>query len=226
MKPNQKLNDLLSEVVHSEKTDSILKSWVNTLADEELRNEMASTLQADFKIDKGSSKKSKTVRLRTWITAAASIAILISVFFYKQNMADPDVLAAQYLQTQFVEHPGNSKGFAQVNSFRSEAILAFNEEAFLKAAENFEKITEPTQEDIYYLGLSFLKTGQYSKASESLEKCLSEGSRFKEEATWFLAISLILEGKEANSKVLLEEIKKVDWQYEKAQKLIKTLSAK
>ena len=64
----------------------------------------------------------------------------------------------------------------------------------------------------------------FQKANQELQALLDIESSFYEEVRWFLAISEIKLNDLSAAKLLLNEIKVKEWNYEKSQELLKSLN--
>lgn len=221
MEENNKIEEFLSDTTDMEKMEDILKMWITRTKDEELRKELSKTLDNRYGVKRKAKKGVVLRHLRQILAIAASLALLFTVYMFNQNDVPADTLATQYLDSQTIQHPGGFKGVANFDSSRTKGIMAFNEGDFKKAALQFEEIVSPNEEDLHYLGLAYLKNGQYQKAIENLKKGAVKTSRYREEANWFLSLAYLLDGQDANAKYWLDQIKKGDWQFEQAQDLLK-----
>lgn len=223
MGQNEKTHNFLYGKVSPEEDDETLNLWVKKIMDTELRDHMDQTLENIYNVKRKNEKGFVLRYLRPLLATAASIALLVSLFIGYQNNISPESLATEYIVAQTLKHPGSSKGISQPNLYRTDGIMAFNSGDYEKATLSFEKIELPNLEDSYYLGLAYLKTGNLANAIEELKKCTHESSRFKEEANWFLALALVLEGKNVAAQQQLYTISKDAWKYAEAQELLKRL---
>ena len=221
MEENNKIEEFLSDTTDMEKVDDILKTWITRTKDEELREELSQALENRYGVKRKPNKGIMLRYLSPILTIAASLALLFTIYMFNQNDVSADTLAQQYLSTHSIQHPGGFKGAANFDANRAQAIMAFNEGDFEKAALQFDEIASPNEEDLHYLGLAYLKNGQYQKAIENLIKGAEKTSRYREEANWFLSLAYLLDGQDANAKYWLDQIKKGDWQFEQAQDLLK-----
>lgn len=223
MQENNKLKEFLAEGTDMDKVDDTLKIWVTQTMDEELRDELAQTLNEEYGLKRTAGKSFVLRHIRPILATAASLALLISLYMVNQNDITPNALATQYLNSQTIQHPGSFKGAAASDMNRTKGIVAFNNGDFDEAALEFEKIVAPNEEDSHYLGLAHLKSGHYQKAIEHLKKGALENSRFREEAHWFLALAYFLDGQDTAAKQQLRQIREGEWQFDKAQELLKKL---
>lgn len=223
MKQDKKAQEFLNEETSLDKMDNTLKEWVGRVMDDEIRTEISNSLKDDFGITRTPKKVFVLKHIRPILATAASIALLVSIVLFNQDNIAPDALAIQYLSAQQLQHPGGSKGTSLPDANRTKAIKAFNEGDFAKAVGDFKKIESPRDEDSYYLGLAYLKTGQYQNAIETLQNCTKESVRFEQETNWFIALSLLMDGKYMDAERKLEQIKQGDWKHDEANELLKSI---
>ncbi|MEM0940135.1 MAG: hypothetical protein AAF600_20420 [Bacteroidota bacterium] len=224
MQENHKIKRFLSEVTDMNKLDEILKIWVTQTMDEELRDELSQTLNDQYGVKRTTGKGLVVRFIRPILVAAASLALLATLYVVYQNSVTANTLAMQHLESQTLKHPGGLKGVAKSDANRTRGILAFNNGNFEKATLQFEKIALPNEEDVHYLGLAYLKNGEYQKAIENLKKSTSEVSRFREEANWFLSLAYLLDDRDKDAIDQLEQIGKGEWRFDEARKLLKKLN--
>ncbi|BFP42459.1 hypothetical protein FGF1_33040 [Flavobacteriaceae bacterium GF1] len=223
MQQNERIKEFLAKGTDMAKLDDTLKIWVTQIKDEELRDELSQTLDERYGVKKTPEKGFVLRYIRPILATAASLALLVTLYMVNQNDVSPHALATQYLDSQILQHPGGFKGIAKSDLNKTLGIRAFNNGDFEKAILQFERIASPNEEDIHYLGLAYLKNGQYQKAIEQLKNGTSETSRFQEEANWFLSLAYVLDGEDKAARYRLGQIEKGEWQFDEAQELMEKL---
>ncbi len=212
----------------SEETkDALLNRAVNKMLDKQLQSEIEVGLSADQPIS--ITKKEPFARrrwLRIVIAAAASIAVLIVAYINLSDTGDITVLTSKYLSEDLPTHPGVEKGAGeQATKIRNDAIKAFNDQNYTLSGNLFKQISKKGEEDNYYLALSSLYAGQYSEAIQVLQKNLQNpNSKYVQEMNWYLASAFILNDNKEQATQQLEQINPGNWNYDKAQKLLRKLS--
>ncbi|MFY7670129.1 tetratricopeptide repeat protein [Tenacibaculum sp. MEBiC06402] len=155
-----------------------------------------------------------------WIySAAASIAILLSVYlFYPSSEATYE---------EYIEYPTVNfvtRGSEQKNLI--DAQNAFNDKNFDKAIELLSKALneDPTNTELkLYQGFSFIEINRFQEA-ETVLKPISEGNTsYKYTAIWYLALSNLKQEKHSECKALLTQLPEEFTQFKKAQKLLQNL---
>lgn len=218
-------HDFLSPTTEPKEVDKVLGQWLNCTLDQELRQQFGQNLEQRFNIKKPMKKKGGVRALmRPFLAAAASIALLAVLYVANQDNVTVENMATEHIVSQNLKHPGNSKGVSLVNPHRLAGITAFNNGDYGKAADGFQKIEAPTLEDTYYLGMAHLKNENYPLAIETLKNCAHSGSRFRQEANWFLSLAYIVQRENTKAIQQLAKIETNDWNYLEAQKLLKKLN--
>ncbi|MEM9361457.1 MAG: tetratricopeptide repeat protein [Bacteroidota bacterium] len=221
----KKLHHLISEELSEKETDEIMGALVTQQMNAELRQRLAHTLKEKHGIIRSAERGNGKIKYLNYMLAiAASITVLIALVFYPNWAGDsPQVLAQQYLSEQPLSHPGTFKGATVVDEQRTQAIVAFNQGDFTKAATHFNALEAPTAEDRYYLGLAYLKNGDYEQAVPLLVESKTKGKRFTQEAQWFLGLAHLALGNTESAINELKAIGKDEWKYKEAVSLLEQI---
>lgn len=161
----------------------------------------------------------KVVLMRPWyFAAAASVAILFSLFFfdYTQNPSFNDY-----------NHPGQAHFTERSNTNVDlvQAEKAFNDRKFKEAVPFFEAILKnnKTAEIQYYYGVSLLQTIEYQKAEAVFNELKSGSSVYKEKALWNLALLKLKQKDYKGCKQILQTISQDYEDYDEVQELLDAL---
>ncbi|NAS11854.1 tetratricopeptide repeat protein [Poritiphilus flavus] len=217
---DKNLQRFIDDKTSDEEADALLEVWITKTKDAELRTEASSILQKDYGLGRNPKKGGKLKYLRP-LLVAASLALLFSMFFINRDDFSATELAAQYVDTESLTHPGNSKGVTELDTNRTRAIVAFNNTDFNLAIVHFNQIKTTSEEDKYYLGLAYMKSGQIQQAIDTFEEVGERNDvRFRQEINWFLALSHLLNGNTPKATESIKNIQNGDWKYDDAQKLL------
>ena len=105
----------------------------------------------------------------------------------------------------------------------SRAEQAFNNKDYATAALQLEAFLEGEPDDTearYFLGISYLETGQYDKADRLFRQLLEGNSAYTYEGAWYLALSFLRQGNTTATREYLERIPEGSDRYGKAQELL------
>jgi len=203
MKNSLNLND--------DKMDSFAKATVKYNVEKQLRSKYDKIL-AEKK--EKASRKGKVIKMSSFLkVAVVVIAVLGSVFLIQETLYDSSSQSiAQNFLDQTVIH-GNPditrKGVSTATQLQREANDAYTHQDFALAIAKYEEHkthNEISSLDQFYLGISHLKTKNYSEAIEQFEKLkVTENIRI-EEVDWLLGLALVLSDQEKKAISILEEI--------------------
>lgn len=164
------------------------------------------------------SKKSKVVSFKPWqYTIAASVAILVGMFFF------------QNINPSFDDYnnPENAY-FTERGSFNENlklAEVAFNAKKYNEAIPYFEAILKVNKspEVQYFYAISLLEDNQLQKAETNLLELKSGTSIYKNKAIWYLALSKLKQKEYKSCKEILLTIPDDFEDYEQVQDLLNDL---
>ncbi len=174
-------------------------------------------------------RKGRTIYL--WIGAVAAAVVLLFLaypLFFNASEADYQQLADNYLQQDFFQNQEISKGDQDIEILEFNAATAYNNKEFEIAIDNYEKIVETEaakDHHIFFLGLSYLYTGNYPETIGILSNYVENDTRssFKQEAPWFLALAYVKNNEPEKARPFLEQVKNGTWNRQKAIQLLKKL---
>ena len=124
--------------------------------------------------------------------------------------------------------PNKNKEEVAYTEFLEQAMIRFANGQFTRALADFEIILGNYPNDanaLFYGGLSAYNSGAYSKAEELLKKSHESSiSTFSEESEFYLAKSLLAQGKSVEAEELFHAVvAKRGFYYEQAKALLKTI---
>jgi len=131
------------------------------------------------------------------------------------------------LYQQYAMHPIAS--FATMGSTQQNltaAATAFNKKDYLEASRLLALASKnnPQREDIrFFLGISYLETGQVQQAISVLTPLKSVNSSYNDDATWYIALAYLEQIQLDKCRNLLQQILESSSHYEHALKLLSKL---
>lgn len=232
----QLLTEYKNNLLSTSDTEGIEKKMIDAISERELKQKWAKMLAAEG-IERSSAdttpvrKISGNRSIIIWRYAAGIAASFLFVAVMWQLVGSfsktSSELADEFLQTNRFESPSVRMGTNEDTKNWEEAKNAYRDAQFEKAIAALEAIPHPSNEQLFYLGLSNLyqDSPNYEKAAYYFRSNLERReSNFKDESRWFLALSLIKMNEKAEAKVLLEQLnKKGGWKSKEAKELLKTL---
>jgi tetratricopeptide (TPR) repeat protein len=205
------------------------QEMLEQLQDYELRKKWTAQLAADQGITREqASVKTRLRPIRPLLAIAATIALLLTVGYFIMPMdSGAQQLTAQYLAEPF-PNSEERKGSEEVMELKTSAIAAYAAHDFKQAAilrqSLVEQVDTPTQNDYFYLGLSYLyqQPAQPDQAIVYLQKAVSfDKSTLMEESSWYLALAYLDAGQKENARQQLQQIvERQSWQWENAKILL------
>jgi len=199
-----------------------LSKLIKQYHDDELRDKWESIVDKEPLPHTTRNKKNTFGKIVLAILLIAMTAfILLNLMPTKE--IDPSQFAMKELN-QKINHPGLTKGSVTDTDNRSQAIIHFNAKDFEKAIVNFSNIENQNTEDSFYLAMSHLYTKEYNRAAQLLGPIADSESILNQEAKWYVSIAHTLNKSTAKARTTLREIQPNDWNYKKAQELLKGLT--
>ena len=214
-----------------EETDRILGRVIEAKFDAELKKDWEQKLQMEFGISKTPRKEGRVRSLgrRNWLylaAIAASILLIIVALnlFVTPSPENPQSLAMSYIENTDIHHPGATKGLeTETETTRQSAIEAFNAGQYPAAAQLFSAIAEKTEQDRYHSALASLLSQNYDESIAQFRQLSTASSTYQEEINWFLPIALLLDNQKVEAQEMLAAIQAGEWNFENAQKLLKSM---
>jgi hypothetical protein len=180
-------------------------------------------LEREGFFNKGAKKAAKFFTLRRLIYAAATF-LLIVVSWWVFQSPNEDQLFAQYydgLPAEQITESMGEIGFGGgkddeselgtiMESYKSESGSQFIDKAnqYISNYPNSAYIKELN----FYISLSYLNSGEYDLAITELSKLQDNPEfEFRNKAKWYLALAYLKTDQRAEAKLLLESLKKVNY---------------
>ncbi len=158
-----------------------------------------------------------TLRRFAALVVVGLLAYFLYTFLVPSTTPLPDYLAER--------HPSPTVVMGQQESKQQHwdlAITAYRSEKYDLVVEELKKLPSLTDEQRFYLGLSYLyqEPSLAINAIESFEPLFLKSGDFREEALWFVALAYLEKGDKEAAKELLERIVQEDsWNVEKAKEV-------
>ncbi len=164
-------------------------------------------------------KKTKVFKLKPWkYAAAASIALLFGLFFFKYQSNPSFEDYNQFEQASFTE-----RGTLDANLNQAED--AFNAKKYQEAISFFEAILleNRSAEIQYFYGVSLLETNKIQEAEAVFTDLKAGNSIYKNKAIWSLALAKLKQKNYNACKALLQTIPSDYEDYDRVEELLKKL---
>ncbi|MBQ0735566.1 tetratricopeptide repeat protein [Aquimarina celericrescens] len=222
-----KLEKLVSGTLSETEEDSLLQEIIRKKQDRALRNRWEQELENKHGIKKVEDYGVRVISYKKYVSAFVTVAACFAIFFgirFFNQESTAETLAINYLHDQEILHAGSYKGAAKEDTFRFEAMKAFNSNEYEESIINYNKLDHKTEEDTYYLSLAYLLGGQYNEAALNFEKLSVYSKDYEQEINWYLALSYLLNGQNDKAKLRLRKINDNEWNYNKALKLLNSLN--
>ena len=162
--------------------------------------------------------KIKTRNLVTYLVAA-SVAIMLGIFTFNQFSAPSYNDYANYGAISLTVRGEN-------DALLKTAEIAFNNKDFAKAEQAFKLLDakgETNTELQFYRGIANIELNNFEVADAILNTLKNGTSSYKDDATWYLALSLLKQGKNDACLTILKSIPNDADHYSTVQKLIRKL---
>ncbi len=173
------------------------------------RNELKQILKETSETYAKEKGGAKIVRFSTrkWLAAAASIALILSLFFLlKDRILPSDELPSYAALEQHTPLALTQMGGA--DTYASQAEAAFNKGDYQTAASALQAYLREKPDDRVaqlYLAISLIETGKQKEARQWLEPLLQTVD-FKEKAIQYMALSYHKEGKDEEAQAWLKKL--------------------
>ncbi len=217
-------------------TEGVEKKMIEAIVEREQQQKWATLLAAEG-IHKSSAetaqplKGARTINMWRYAVGLAASFLLVAVVW--QNMGTTSKTALQladnYMTTDRFESPSVRMGTNEDTKNWDEAKNAYRDAQFEKAITSIGAIPNPTTEQLFYLGLSYLyqKEPDLEKAAFYFTSNLERrDGNFKDESRWFLALTLIKMNKKEEAKSILQQLLRMGengWKSKEAKKLLEKL---
>ena len=203
---------------------------LDALHDRQLRRRWQQQLSDEHQMPARRPRTSIIRKLRPWLAVAASLALVLSVFYWwPVTPQDHSALLSEHLARPFPNSEGR-KDEIIIDSLRAQAIAAYTDGNFTEAAQLREQLVRRDsaiiEQDVLYLGLSYLyqQPPQGQAAIPYLERASQwPAGEFTAESRWFLALAYLQAEQMSAARQVLEQIAASNWRDEEAEALLKQL---
>ena len=209
------LDDHSKTLEKDEMTESILKEYYE---DEKLKAHWKNILAAEFKSEKESSDLGKRrsngkSRNKNGIAIISIVFLIIisSLIWSLTRTAQEsklDILLAEHYND--VVTRDLVKGPSDIILLRESAFDYYNKKDYTSAISQFEQfnsIENISEEDAFFLGLSYLYDRQPHKAIEQLKSIMeNKDSQRLDSVIWFLGLAYADKGDSVNARYYLEKV--------------------
>lgn len=207
-------------------TDHLMRSKY----DNDRQHKWAKRLDDEYQVNRHTIKSTSYSKMYWWgIGVAAAAAVLFLVIpVLNTNTASYQQAVDDLLTADFYENRDRLKGDQDINRLNILAVNAYNEKDFSTAIEYYEEIVETglaNDEHYFFLGLSHLYAKHYNAATQHLKEVMqvNANSKFQQETRWFLALAYLKQQDVELGRNQLLQIKVKEWNYQKAQALLKLI---
>ena len=216
--------------ISPEELERTSERFLQEMFEDELRRKWRKRLKDEHQLDRG-AHSNRRIALR-WIAGIAATLLLALVGWQLLLPEAPqkEELLAQYLQDHYTDAITRKNGEIS-NQLRQEAISAYNEKDFGRAAALRQQLLAEglaiTKDDYFYLGLSYLYQ-QPPNTEQAIQWLLQAqampGRKYALEGKWSLALAYLAQGNDNQARPLLEElVEDQQWKAEEAAELLRLL---
>ncbi len=154
--------------------------------------------------------KNRFVLSKKWLVAA-SISLMLSFlgtvyFFNSDGNSNEELYAAYFAPYSNVEYPITRS--ETLHNIKRNAFIAYEMGDFSKAEKLLNKAYEESKniELLFYKGISLLSQNKQQEGSGILQFYLTQGTKYRTQANWYLALSNLQLGKKERAKKYLLEV--------------------
>lgn len=188
----------------------------NKFGNENQRNAFKENLKSISKTHFKTSKPKVIAFKPMYYAVAASVAVLIGLFFFNQN---PNFEDYNQQEVAYFTERGD------VNIDLKQAEVAFNAKNYKEAIPLFESVlnSNKTPEILYFYGVSLLENDRIKDAETVFNELKSGNSIYKNKAIWSLALSKLKQKEYKSCKEILLTIPDDFEDYDQVQELLNEL---
>ena len=213
----KEINSSLSSRFSNYDEENKLRNTLEDLGNFHIKNNSKLKL-----VEQAAKPKTKVFSIKkyTKYLVAASVILFASILWMNSDKKAPNYYDYnQFEQIDLVVRGDN-------NSHLIEAQNAFNAKDFLKASKEFKILLKEDKTKVelqLYLGICLIEQNKFQLADEILSGLSKGNSIYKNEATWYLALSKLKQKDYKTCNDLLKTIPKDTEKYAQAQNLLDKL---
>lgn len=139
--------------------------------------------------------------MKKYISVAAGLLLVVSLTYLSLFNGTGEIDGAKVFDQYYQTYPNIAMGAERgtsidLTNLRPQAYYAYDMGNFSQAESTFEKLveSEKTASNYFYLGLSNIETGNLESAKNNLNTVINNYDEYKEQAQWFLALTLMKSG--------------------------------
>jgi hypothetical protein len=211
------LHAFLNDEMEDEEMEQFAKEIIYQKFDEDNRAEISQILAKDYGVErnKNTNRRFRLTPLYRVIAIAASLALLIGLFFYLRDINTPkyEQLADAYIKELPImsDQLVARKDDTNVEEIRLKANEAYIEKEFEKAVGYFNQLQDQgdiNTYDQFYLGLSYLRkeAAEPQRTIALLTQVQSAIPAFQQEINWVLSLAYLKNEQEQEAVKLLQSI--------------------
>ncbi|MEN0004337.1 MAG: hypothetical protein AAF798_09345 [Bacteroidota bacterium] len=200
--------------------------WLKKQHKEQLQQEWKTLIKQQEPLP---AQKIRTLTVVKWAAGlAASLLIGMAFLSWFNSSPSPATLAdAYWKQSANFTYKGTerSTSLSPTEKALSDAYLAYKNKYYRSSLDLLEKITPLSDQEKLLQGANYFALQQFDTAVETFEAILQDPNSYtKDQARWYLALSLLaLEQTEKAKPILQKIVNEESWQAEKAQELLNDL---
>lgn len=218
--------DFLSSNSEDLKMESYSENIISNKLDRDRRKKYEQILKEEYNVTKV-EQQAKTFSLKSWLSIAASLLILVGAFYFINSMGSYDIKEVAQAEINelhiMADQTVMRKGEADFDEIRKLANQSYVKEDFVSALDQWRLLEagqKTNQQDYLYMGICHLKLGNTKKALMQLKK-VNDVSAFTLEWNWVIALAYLENGNVEKAKEHLNTlIQKGQYKVAKAREII------
>lgn len=211
------LNAFLNDEMDDDEMEQYTKDILYQKFDEENRAELSQILAREYGVERtqNTAKRFRLKPLYQVAAVAASLALLIGLFFFLRGTSTPSY--EQLATTYILDLPIMSdqlvarKDDTAVEALRLNASEAYINQDFTKAVGYYNQLIDQGAANAYdqfYLGVSYLRKSPSApqQTIDLLTQVQADIPAFQQEINWVMSLAYLKNNQRQEAKVLLEQI--------------------
>jgi tetratricopeptide (TPR) repeat protein len=171
------------------------------------------------------SKRREILPVRTILSIAAALLVIIMVFAWFDREDSTDVFAQNFEPYTMILTERAIGDTARTAKLLSQAIAHYNSGRFENAANTFTQLRNAGMDEVtiqFYEAVSLLESGKHNEATQLLQDLIERPDHLlKEQSRWYLGLALWQNGSIEEARKVFQSIKPGKYHYEKAAKIVR-----